>query len=197
MQQSNDNQSFRTKENIGQMFYHSCLGKFVILIGVLVVIAIIAILTVPSEETMRKEMTDDIRQCIQENDSIQRDQLDDALGNIMRIVTEADSTVDDRALMNNFNKYNKLEIYKHTLYSTAYIHNNFRPEGTRVGIGIFGIVIPTVNFNDFLLRTGPMRRSYSDGVIRSSVHYGSDYMGDNPDLGDTYDTYEGGGSRRE
>ena len=197
MQQNHDNQSFRTKENYGQMFYHSCLGKIIILIGVLALLAIIAVLTVPSEQKMREEINDDIRQCIQENDSIQSDQLDDALGNIMRIVTEADSTIDDKELMANFNKYNKVEIYRHAMYATAYIHNNFRPEGTRVGIGIFGIVIPTVNFNDFLLRAAPMRKDYNDGVIRSTIRSGSNYMGDNPDLGDTYDTYQGGGSSRE
>jgi len=84
--------------------------------------------------------------------------------------------------MDAFHKYNKLEIYRHSLFATAYVHNNFRPEGTRVGIGILGMVFPTVNFNDFLLRVAPIHRDYGDGVIRSTINYGSDYMGEDPNI---------------
>ncbi len=177
-----DRGTYRTKENVGQMFYHSCLGKFIILIGIMLIMAIIALFTVPSEKKMRKEMTDNIRQCIQENDSIQGDQLDDAIGNIIHMFTDADSTARDKELMDAFYQYNKLEIYRHSLYATAYIHNNFRPEGIRVGVGIFGVVIPTVNFNDFLLHVGPMQREYQDGTIRTTIPAGSDYTGENPDI---------------
>ena len=175
-----DRGTYNTHENVGQMFYRSCLGKFIILIGVLVIMAIIAVFTVPSESKMRKEMTDNIRQCIQENDSIKGDQLDDALGNLLHMFTSADSTVNDKEMMNAFYKYNRLEIYHHSMYATAYIHNNFRPEGTRVGVGIFGIVIPTVNFNDFLLHVGPMRREYQDVPARTITT--GDYAGENPDV---------------
>ena len=177
-----DRGTYSKKENVGKQFYHSCFGKIVILLAALGVLALIALMTVPSEEKMREEMRDNIRQCIQENDSIQGDQLDDAIGNVLHVFTSADSTALDKELMANFDKYNKLEIYRHNLFATAYIHNNFRPEGTRVGFGVFGIVIPTVNFNDFLLRVGPVRRDYKDGIIRQTIHYGDDYMGDNPHL---------------
>jgi hypothetical protein len=49
------------------------------------------------------------------------------------------------------------------------LHNNFKPEGIRAGIGIFGIVIPTVNFNDFLFRIGPMHRGYEQKIIQSTT----------------------------
>ena len=177
-----DRGTYNKKENVAQQFYHSCFGKFVILIGVLAVLALLALITVPSEEKMREEMRDNIRQCIQENDSIQGDQLDDAIGNVLHMFTSADTTALDNEPMANFDKYNKLEIYRHNLFATAYVHNNFRPEGTRVGFGFLGFVIPTVNFNDFLLRVGPIHRDYGDGVIRQTIQYGSDYMGDNPHL---------------
>ena len=181
------------KESYASMFFHSCLGKIVILVFLILALLLIARITIPSKEKMTAEMEDNIRECIQENDSIQGDKLDDMVGNVFRIFTKADTTANDKELVEAFYQYNKLQIYPHFFYSTARIHNNFRPEGTRVGIGIFGLVIPTVNFNDFLLRTGPVRREYNQQLIKPT--YSTDeYYGDNPDLGNTYDTYEGGGS---
>ena len=46
-------------------------------------------------------------------------------------------------------------------------------------------MIPTVNFNDFLLRVGPLRKDYNQSIIRQT--YGDDdYMGENPDLGGAF-----------
>ncbi len=168
------------KETPFQAFYHSCFGKFVILAVFIGALMVLAIATVPSTEKMEREMADNIRQCIQENDSIQGDAIDDAIGNIGRIFTEADSTADDKELMETFYKYNRVEIVRHTMYATARLYNNFRPEGVRVGIGMFGVVIPTVNFNDFLMRVGPVRRTYNrDRLIEPTY---DDYVGDNPNV---------------
>ncbi|MBR1688078.1 MAG: hypothetical protein IJ710_06030 [Prevotella sp.] len=184
------------KQSFLQMFYHSCLGKFIILLAFIVLLLVVAHVTVPSEEKMRTEMADDIRECIQENDSIQGDKLDDAVGNFFRIFTTADTTANDRELLDAFYKYNRIEIFRHGLYATARIHNNYRPEGTRVGFGIFGIVIPTVNFNDLLMRVGPLRKDYNQRLIKTT--YGNDeYFGENPDLGDTYNSYDGHNSLNE
>ena len=38
-----DNQGYRTNESVGKMFLHSCLGKFVILAIILLVLFIIAV----------------------------------------------------------------------------------------------------------------------------------------------------------
>ncbi len=57
-------------------------------------------------------------------------------------------------------------------------------EGIRVGIGIFGIVIPTVTFSDMILRVGPVRKDYNQKIIRNT--YDDEDLGNNPDFGDTY-----------
>jgi hypothetical protein len=62
-----------------------------------------------------------------------------------------------------------LEIFNHSFFRTAYIVNNIHPEGTRVGIGMFGVVYPTVLYKDLLLNVGPMQKKYKDGVIRTGV----------------------------
>ena len=176
------NRNVYKRQGIFDEFTGSCLGKLIIMAVFILGFCVLAIISVPSENEMFAETEDNIRQCIQENDSIQGDQLDDAIGNVLHMFTSADTTALDNELMANFDKYNKLEIYRHNLFATAYVHNNFRPEGTRVGFGFLGFVIPTVNFNDFLLRVGPIHRDYGDGVIRQTIQYGSDYMGDNPHL---------------
>ena len=127
-------------------------------------------------------MDDNIRQCIEANDSIKTDWIDDAVNNIGYIFTEADS-IPDQELIDNFNKYNKLEYYKHTFYATTLLHNNYKPEGIRAGVGIFGIVIPTVNFNDFLFRLGPMHRGYDQKPVRSTTIIEGDNWSNNPELG--------------
>jgi hypothetical protein len=175
-----DRGTYQKKETASQAFTHSCLGKLIILAAIAAVLLLIAHLTVPDEQAMRKEMDDNIRQCIEANDSIQGDWLDDAINNVGYIFTTADGTI-DQELMDNFKKYNRLEYYKHTFHSSMRIYNNFRTEGERVGIGIFGIVIPTVNFNDFLLRVGPMHKDYGERIIKN-IYYEDSYLGDNPML---------------
>ena len=180
--QQTDRGRYRTQETLGSQFLHSCLGKLFILGAFVGVLLVIALFTVPDEETMMAEMDDNIRQCIEANDSIKTDWIDDAVNNIGYIFTEADS-IPDQELIDNFNKYNKLEYYKHTFYATTLLHNNYKPEGIRAGVGIFGIVIPTVNFNDFLFRLGPMHRGYDQKPVRSTTIIEGDNWSNNPELG--------------
>lgn len=179
-----DRGSYRKKDSLVKEFRNSCLGRLIIAGVILAVLAVIAWLTKPSEQVMREEMIDNIRECIEANDSINTDWIDDAVNNVGYIFTSADSTV-NQEMMDAFNKYNRLEYCDHTLFATMRLYNNYRIEGVRCGYGIFGLVIPTVNFNDFLLRVGTMRKDYNQSIIRQT--YGDDdYMGENPDLGGAF-----------
>ena len=181
MQQNNE-RSYRTKETLAQQFYHTCLGKLIILAAFIGVLLVIAHFTVPDEETMMVEMEDNIRQCIEANDSIKTDWIDDAINNIGYIFTSADS-IPNQEILDNFNKYNKMKYYRQTFYAKTLLHNNFKPEGIRVGIGVFGIVIPTVNFNDFLFRLGPMHKGYDQKPVQSTIIVGGQSFGNDPELG--------------
>ena len=179
----NDRGLYRKQESLFYMFYHTCLGKFVILAAILGVLGFIANITRPSEKKMRAEMTDNIRQCLESSDSIHHnDWIDDAVDNVGYIFTEAGKEV-NQELMDNFNRYNRLEYYKRTFYSSMHVYNNFHIEGIRCGIGIFGIVIPTVNFNDLLLRVGPVRKDYNQKLINND----EEDEGDDEDLDETPD----------
>jgi hypothetical protein len=182
--QQTDRGSYKTEKSVVKMFYHSCLGKLVILGGIVGVLLLLAYISVPDEETMMNETMDNIYQCIAANDSIQRDWIDDAIGNVGNMFTHADS-MPNEATMRTFEKYNRLEYQRHSFHSTAVIYNNFRPTGTVVGYGLFGMVIPTVNFNDFLLRISPIHKGYNqrllDGPRLNRVD--QEYFGENPELG--------------
>ena len=174
-----DRGSYRTQESLVSLFFHSCMGKFVILLVVLALLALIAFLTRPSEQRMREEMTDNIRQCIESPDSIHTDWIDDAVANVGYVFTEAGPEV-NKKLLDNFNKHNQMVYYDRGLYSSLHVYNNFHPEGIRCGLGVFGIVIPTVNFNDLLLREGPVRKDYNQPIVPEAGE--DDYFGSTPDL---------------
>jgi hypothetical protein len=183
-----DRGSYRNKESLLAEFQHSCLGRVVIAAAILAVIAIFAIIICPSEETMHEEMNDNIRQCIEERDSLAVDWIDDAINNFGYIFTTADTTINTGA-MKSFQEHNTLVYHNHLFFSTMHLHNTFQVQGMRCGIGILGIVIPTVNFNDFILKTGTMRKEYNQPIIRNTIA-DDDYMGETPDLGGVFE-YEG------
>ncbi len=164
-----DRGSYRKQESAGKAFRRSCFGRMLMLLIVVIAVLTVAYFTAPTKEQMTAEMNDNIMQCMEMNDSIRGDKIDDFVHNIGFIFTQADSTEAGMEWREAFDKYNRMEIYRHTFFTTAYIYNNIKTEGTRVGIGAFGIVVPTANFNDFLLRVGPMHKGYDQKLIRTTT----------------------------
>lgn len=173
------NGNFKKNESPIQAFYHSCLGKIAILIGILILLFIVAIMTKPTQEDMEMEMVDNILQCIQANDSIQGDDIDDQVNNMNSVFSRADTAKINKELLTSLKKNNKLEIYNHSFFRTAYIINNIHPAGVRVGVGMFSVVYPTVLYKDLLLNVGPMQKKYKDGVISTGTINNHD-LGTNP-----------------
>ena len=169
------------KQTALQEFRHSCLGKIVILAVLACILMLLAAVTRPTESMMVWQMEDNIHECIQSSDSIQSDFIDDYVGNIGRVVTHADTVRTDRELWTTYKQLNKLAIYTHTLDRTAYIINNIYPEGVRVGIGIFGVVIPTIKYTDLLMNTGAVRGDYGKQLIQENAIPETDY-GSNPNV---------------
>ena len=172
---------FKQNESPIQAFYHSCLGKIAILGGILVLLFIVGLMTKPTQEEMEMEMIDNILQCIQANDSIQGDDIDDQVNNLNSVFTKADTAKINKELLASLKNNNRLEIYNHSFFRTAYILNNITPQGVRVGVGMFGVVYPTVTYKDLLLNVGPMQKKYKDGVIRSTIINSHD-LGSNPNV---------------
>ena len=187
------NKSEYHKETLAAEIKKSCLAKVIMLVAVMLLLMLSAKLTIPSDEQMMYGTLDGVCQCIQDSHGVPGDKSDDIVRNgIATVSHETDSAKKDTILA-DFKKFNRVEIYHHTFFSTAYITSNFNSRGARAAVGIFGLVIPTVNFNDFVLRNGPIRKEYNQRIIKQTITSDT-YMGDNPDLGNTYNTFEGGGS---
>jgi hypothetical protein len=166
---------------MSQAFYHSCLGKIIILALVVAILLILAVLTKPSKKTMIAETTDGILECIEDNDSIKGDRIDDYMANIAHVFTSADTTEINKDLMEGLRKYNRMEIHNHTFLRTAYIHNNVHPEGVRVAWGVYGLVFPTVTYSDLLLYIGKMHGDFNKAILRNGALDNHD-LGKNPDV---------------
>ena len=187
------NKSEYHKETLAAEIKKSCLAKVIMLVAVMLLLMLSAKLTIPSDEQMMYGTLDGVCQCIQDSHGVPGDKSDDIVRNgIATVSHETDSAKKDTILA-DFKKFNSVEIYHHTFFSTAYTISNFNSRGARAAVGIFGLVIPTVNFNDFVLRNGPIRKEYNQRIIKQTITSDT-YMGDNPDLGNTYNTFEGGGS---
>ena len=163
------NKNTYKKKSLFQEFYGSCLGKIIILAGFLLVLFIMAVISVPTDTVMLQETEDNIRQCLQDNDSIKGDIIDEMVSNINRTYSEADTTVNDKDIMDAYHKYNTLEVVDHTWYKMTRLINNTHPQGIRVGWGIFGTVISTVYYNDMVLTTGPVRGSYNKKLLQDPL----------------------------
>jgi hypothetical protein len=176
-----DNTNYRTNQSFTQEFTRSCMGRIVIAGVIFLVALLLAYFTAPKESDMNLEMTDNIMQCLEVNDSIKGDAVDDFVHNLAFIFTTADSTMIPRDVLKTYYKHNRLESYRHTFYSTSYIHNNMHPEGVRVGFGIFGIIIPTVLYEDILLEVGPIHKGYEQKLNQAPIIEEPD-LGENPNI---------------
>ena len=187
------NKSEYKKESLASEFMRSCLGKIIMLVAVILLLLLAAKMTIPSDESMMYGTLDGVCQCIEESHGVPGDKSDDIVRNGIATVSHETDSVKKDTILADFNKFNRIEIYHHPFFSTAYIISNFNSRGARAAIGVFGLVIPTVNFNDFVLRNGPIRKEYNQRIIKQTITSDT-YMGDNPDLGNSYNTFEGGGS---
>ena len=177
MYNQTDNGSFRTKESGFKKFRHSCLGKIVIALGVLLILMIVAWLTNPSEKKMRAEMLDNIRQSIESRDSIEADWMDIFVSCIGHTFTNAEGEP-NKARLALFEKFNQQEYFDNTFFSTMHVYNSVKAVDECCGIGIFGLVIPIANFNKFLPREGPMRTEYNQPLIQPSTGESDEYYGE-------------------
>jgi hypothetical protein len=176
-----ENTNFKTNQSFTQEFTRSCLGRIIIAGVILLVAMLVTYFTAPKEADMNLEMTDNIMQCLEVNTDNKGDVVDDIVHNLAFIFTTADTTMIPKDLLETYYKHNRLESYRHTFFSTTYIHNNMHPEGTRVGVGVFGLIIPTVLYKDILLDVGPIHKGYEQ-QLNQQVIIPDDDLGENPNI---------------
>ena len=176
-----DRGNYRTNESIGKAVMNSCFGKLIVLCIIILVLFVIALITKPNEQEMLEATNDNIMECIQANDSIKGDAIDDYIYNIGFTFSEADTTLIAEEVRVAFHKLNRIETYHHSFFSTAYLFNNLYPAGVRAGIGVFGLVIPTIKYSDILLDAGPIHKGYEQKIAPQPVIQEPD-LGSNPNI---------------
>ena len=155
-----DNDKYQNEGFFNQLI-HSCAGRLIIVGAVIGIILLIAAFTIPSEETMTKKVNRAIAICLKENKNA-----------TMIFDDESNSTKVDRVLMNFVNKYNKVKVEKHTFSAEAVIYNAQFPTGKSIAIGLFGMVIPTINNGDLLKDFGVMRKEIGQKILELRLESG-------------------------
>ena len=180
------------KASLAEKLMNSCIVKILIAMTIVVVLALIAHFTVPSERKMADATLDNVRQCLKASHGVEADKADNVVNNVMATFSVADTTdTINNALMEDFMAYNRIAVHRHYFFASTRIYNNYHPNGKRIGVGAFGIVASTMNLRDFVMRSGPMRKEYNQKILKTDIIIGDDeYMGDNPDLSNTFD-YKG------
>ena len=72
-----ENTNFKTNQSVTQEFTRSCLGRILIAGVIILVGLLLAYFTAPKESDMNEEMLDNVMQCIEVNDAIKGDAVDD------------------------------------------------------------------------------------------------------------------------
>jgi hypothetical protein len=165
-----------------QEFFNSCLGRLVILLIVFLVLYIFALITVPSKKLMLAETIDNIHECIQDNDSIKADEIDELINNISRTISVADTALTNPEVFNAFLKYNRLQVFQHPGFLTVHVYNGIYPQGRRISIGVFQTVISTLNYNDLVLSTGAVRGDYNKQLTAPVEVPDTGYIGENANI---------------
>lgn len=166
------------QQTLIQQFFNSCMGKIVILFGVIIILYIVALFTVPSADEMLIETRDNIHECLQDNDSIKIDEIDETISNVSRTLLSADTLATNKEAYKAFRKYNRIEVYSHPGFRTVHVINSFYPQGRRISIGIFGIVISTIHYKDLVLDLGAVRGDYGKQLNAPVIEdVDSDYVG--------------------
>jgi hypothetical protein len=173
--------SFNKHESAWQQFHKSCLGRIVILAAIILLLMLIAIVTRPSEEKIRKETRDNIIELIHDNDSSRQDQVENTFANLAYIFTSHDTLSED-TMWHTFNRFNTLEYRSHTLYSEMRLHNTIHVMGVNCALGFLGMVIPTIEYDDLLLWADIMKKEYQPQQVTISDPVDDYYFGEDPDL---------------
>lgn len=130
------------------------VGGFLLLFwgGVAVGIVMLLHFTVPNSSRMEKCIKEEVAELTASQVSDLTDQFGGSeLGDLARLFMDTDEVSDE--VIKSFNRYNSIEVEESYCWSVAYIHNSKTSEDGEIGsFGILGIVIPLVEWEDFVLQ---------------------------------------------
>ena len=169
------------ENNFIQRLLSSKGGRIVFIGGIIIAVLLLIFMSAPTKKEMTRTMTDNVMQCLEDNNKYKGDAIDDFVHNLGYSMTEADTTKIAPEVIEAFHKYNKLEAHRYFFYSTAYIHNNMHPDGVRVGFGFLGMIFSTVQYSDLILDVEPVHKGYDQKLLDPAEIKEAD-LGTNPNV---------------
>jgi hypothetical protein len=169
------------EKNFIQRLLSSKSGRIIFVSGVIIFILFFVYISAPTKKEMTRVMTDNVMQCLEDNNRYRGDAIDDFVHNLGYSFTEADTTEIAPEVIETYHKYNELVPHRHLFYSTAYIHNNLHPDGIRVGVGFLGFIFSTVQYTDLLLDVEPVHKGYDQKLLDPAEIKEAD-LGTNPNV---------------
>ena len=133
----------------------------------IVILGLIATWTVPDLEEHREEIREKAVKCAE-------DQAGDILsffgGSVLKpfLSMAMNTETVQGAILEKFDKLNKIEYVPGTFWSHARIVNRIYPEGKTVSFGIFGMAFPSLDWDDFVLLDDKESQSPSSSGASSS-----------------------------
>ena len=164
-----------------QKLLSSKSGRIIFTCVVLFFILVFVYMSTPTKKEMIKETTDNAMQCMEDNKGNQGDATDDFVRNLGYMFSETDTANIAPEVLETYHKYNHLEAHRHLFYSTAYIHNNKHPEGTRVSVGFLGFVFSMIQPSDLILDVEPVHKGYEQKLLDATTIEEAD-LGTNPNV---------------
>ena len=169
------------EKNFIQKLLSSKSGRIVFIGGIVVIVLLLVYMSAPTKKDMTETMTDNVMQCLEDNNRYKGDAIDDFVHNLGYTFTEADTTLIAPETIEAFHKYNQLMAHRHFFYSTAHIHNNMHPEGVRVGFGFLGMIFSMVQYSDLILDVEPVHKGYEQKIVDETIIQEPD-LGTNPNV---------------
>lgn len=126
-----------------------CLFLLIFYGGIAGIILIVAHLTIPSDERMERAIIKDVQACVEDKAVSVSGLFGEEASALTSMFLATDASA--QSINENYQKYNATVIKRSWFWSVGKIYNCNSPNGVNVCFGMFGIVIPYVDWEDFAL----------------------------------------------
>jgi hypothetical protein len=130
---------------------------FICIVLPIAAVLFVAHITVPSQEKHTSAIMEDVRSCVRDKAEDSGNAVIPGLGSLASLFLS--NSLTDDVVDKAFNDNNKIEYDKSLFWSCAKIVNASHPSGTTVSFGIFGFVIPSVDWEDIRLMSDEQKQS--------------------------------------
>lgn len=117
--------------------------------GIAGVILAIAHFTIPSDSRMERAIMNDVQSCVEDKAVSFSGFFGEEASALASLFLSTEASA--QSISEQYRKNNRTVIERSWFWSVGKIYNRNTPDGTNVCFGIFGIVIPYVAWEDFIL----------------------------------------------